>query len=163
MGALLKWLPEMAVGVDDMDQAHQWFLAELERLETVPDLQLAAEIGHLTSAMARDFQEEEFLMLKIGSPDFPAHCEQHRRVLEAFADIDAGDYASLREVLAMMPRWFLFHLTAMDLPLAIAVRSASGASSETPSTTIVDVALSQRDSSSHFYRSRDSPPGSGPD
>lgn len=162
MGALLKWLPEMAVGVDEMDRAHQWFLAELERLQTVPDLRLDAEIAVLTSAMARDFQEEEFLMANIGSPDFHAHCEQHRRVLEAFLDIAPGDHASLREVLAMMPRWFLFHLSAMDLPLAVAYRSVSSASGAAPATTGVSIPLPPRVGKDRSCRSRDSPATDGP-
>lgn len=163
MGALLKWLPEMALGVDEMDQAHRWFLAELERLHTVPDCLLGTEIAVLTAAMARDFLEEEFAMAEIGSPDLPAHREQHMRVLEAFQDIAPGDHASLREVLAMMPRWFLFHLSAMDLPLAIAVRSVSNASGATPATTGVSIALPPRGGNDRSCRGRDSPATDGPD
>lgn len=163
MGSLLKWLPDMAVGIDEMDHAHQWFLAELERLQTVPDCQLGAEVGLLTSAMARDFQEEEFLMAEIGSPDFHAHCEQHSRVLDAFHDIAAGDHASMREVLAMMPRWFLFHLTAMDFPLALAVRSVSGAYSEPPAHTSMRETISRRRGRERVYRSRGGPAAPGPE
>ena len=162
MGALLKWLPEMAVGVDEMDQAHQWFLTELGRLQTIPDLNLGAAITLLTSTMACDFQEEESLMKEIGSPDFHVHCEQHKRVLEAFRDIAPGDHASMREVLAMMPRWFLFHLTAMDFPLAIAARAALGECSTTPEQTSLRDMPSHSDSKKYVYRNCGSPATAGP-
>lgn len=162
MESLLKWSPDMAVGVEEMDHAHQWFLAELERLQAVPDLHLGAEIESLRSAMARDFQEEEFLMAELGSPDSHAHREQHKRLLEAFNDIAADDYASMREVLAMMPRWFLFHLTAMDFPLAIAFRAAFGASERAAQTSTLG-ARSQHYSKEHSYRSRGNPATAGPD
>lgn len=157
----MKWLPDMAVGIDEMDQAHKWFLTELERLQTVPDFTLGAEIMVLTSAMACDFQEEESLMEEIGSPDLHAHREQHKRVLEAFQDIAPGDFPSMREVLAMMPRWFLFHLTAMDFPLAIAARSALGLCSTTQGQTSLHHMCAQPDSKAHFYRSSGSPATAG--
>lgn len=154
MGELLKWLPDMAVGIDEMDQAHQWFLTELGRLQTIPDLNLGPAIMQLTSIMACDFQEEESLMEEIGSPDFHDHCEQHKRVLDAFRDIAPGDYASMRKVLAMMPRWFLFHLTTMDFPLAIAARAVLGTSRTAPEQTSLRDMLAQSDQTrSHVYRS----------
>ncbi|MDC8756987.1 bacteriohemerythrin [Janthinobacterium fluminis] len=124
----IRWSEDMALGVPTMDQAHQALLAQLERLIAAPDEHFAAAYCELIATLEADFREEEQLMEKINFPARRRHSEQHARVLNglrhADADVRQGDMAAGRDVVRMLPRWFLGHLSSMDLELAVALELA---------------------------------------
>ena len=63
------------------------------------------------------------------------HRDAHRRALEALRHalpVASDDPAGARTLLERLPRWFLGHLSAMDLPLAVALESVSQPHSQPP-------------------------------
>lgn len=66
--------------------------------------------------------------------DFPAlnsHREQHARILSGLHHVVPhvmnGEIESGRQAIELLQEWFLFHLTTMDLALAVAVDLDNGA------------------------------------
>ncbi|MES2261248.1 MAG: hemerythrin family protein [Pseudomonadota bacterium] len=121
---ILTWSDAMAVGVPEIDDAHRVLIGELARLQAGPDRDLPSGVARLLLMLEADFQGEEALMTAIAYPDRRQHCAQHARVLESFRQLAPGDCASMRRLLALMPRWFCFHLTGMDRALALAAALA---------------------------------------
>lgn len=123
------WSEEMALGVPAIDAAHKALLDALFFLSSAPDPQFAAGYFALVAQFERDFREEEDLMEKIRFPDRRGHREQHARVLNGLHDVDPyvthGDFEPGREAIKQLPRWFLLHLSTMDLALAVALDLAS--------------------------------------
>jgi hemerythrin len=120
-----EWSPEMAFGIPAIDDAHQEFVNELDALLHMPDSQFPVGLFALIKAMERDFRAEEDLMEKIDFPEICAHREQHARVLaslhEVVATVMLGEVKAAREVVEILPHWFMFHLTTMDMTLAVAL------------------------------------------
>ena len=121
----ISWSPEMSLGVPVMDDAHRALLVELARLADVPDDQFAVGFFAMIAALERDFREEEDLMEQIDFPVLCSHREQHARVLSGLHHVALrvmqNDIASGREAVKLLPQWFLFHLSTMDLALAVAL------------------------------------------
>lgn len=121
----VHWSPEMSLGVPAMDDAHKGLLNELARLTAAPDEQFADAFPALIATLEQDFREEEILMEEIDFPALRSHREQHARVLSglhhAAPHVMQGNVALGREAIRLFPQWFLFHLTTMDLALAVAL------------------------------------------
>lgn len=124
----IVWSPEMSLGVAGMDQAHQGFLEQLARLAHVPDAEFAAAYAALIDRVERDFYAEQQMMEEINFPANNSHVEQHARILSALHHANSrvmeGDIAAGREVVELLPQWFAFHLSTMDMALAIAYELA---------------------------------------
>lgn len=125
---VMQWCQEMSLGVREMDEAHKAFLDELGRLANAEsDLFIPAFMA-LIKTLEDDFREEEVLMARIDFPGARKHREQHERALSGLyrvvAGVREGDIELGRETLLHLPNWFLNHLSAMDLPLAIALELA---------------------------------------
>jgi hemerythrin len=120
-----KWSAEMVLGVPEMDEAHEAFLAELGELLTTPDEEFGKAFMAMIMRVERDFRDEEDLMEAIDYPGLQGHCEQHARVLGALHHVAPhvmnGDMALGREAVELLPQWFLFHLSTMDTALAFAL------------------------------------------
>jgi hemerythrin len=117
----VEWTPEMSLGVEPIDAAHQDLLAQMNGLLNGSDSDVAQGMEQLVTAMERDFREEEELMEKIGYPGIRPHMEQHARVLAALHRIDPGDVAAARTALELLPQWFEVHLATLDTALAVAL------------------------------------------
>jgi len=121
----IKWSQDMSLGVPEMDQAHKAFLEELTALLTVSDEQFGSPFLSLVARIERDFREEEDLMEDLDYLGITGHREQHARILGALHQIASrvmeGDIALGREALALLPQWFMFHLSTMDTALAFAL------------------------------------------
>lgn len=121
----IEWSQDMSLGVPEMDQAHKAFLDELAALLTVSDEKFVPDFLTLVARMELDFREEEDLMEDLDYPGIPGHREQHARILGALHHIASrvmdGDIALGREAVALLPQWFMFHLSTMDTALAFAV------------------------------------------
>ncbi len=134
----LRWTPAMRLGIDSMDQAHQRLLLALARLESGPDSALPLGLATLIASMEHNFRAEEQLMAAIDYPELARHRLQHRTIIEALRqaapaaqdrDMAASPTAAptaAREIIALMPHWFLFHLTNMDMALSVAAKLADG-------------------------------------
>jgi hemerythrin-like metal-binding protein len=113
----------MALGVPAMDLAHEAFIGELAALANADREQLAIGISSLITSMERDFCEEEALMASIAFPALESHREQHCRALDglkqAYPYIINGDLEVGHATIAQLTRWFLIHLSTMDLALAV--------------------------------------------
>ena len=124
----LFWSPEMSLGVPSMDQAHQGFLEQLASLANLPDAEFAVSYAALIACVERDFYAEQVMMDEIDFPANNSHVEQHARILSALHHANSrvmeGDIAAGREVIALLPQWFTFHLSTMDMALAIAYELA---------------------------------------
>jgi hemerythrin-like metal-binding protein len=122
------WTPRLTLGLPAVDEAHRALLDELARLAEMPDADFAAAYGRFVAQVERDFREEESLMESTGFSGLPSHREQHARVLGGLhhvaRQVMAGDLASGREVVALMPGWFLLHIETMDGALALYAQSA---------------------------------------
>jgi hemerythrin len=118
----------MSLGVPAMDEAHKALLEELGKLANADSEQLVAGFGALIALLERDFHEEEALMEKIAFPALQSHREQHVRALDglkqAYPYINAGDLEVGQETILQLTRWFLIHLSTMDLALAVALEMA---------------------------------------
>jgi hemerythrin len=118
----------MSLGVPAMDDAHKAFVEELACLVSLPDGDFGAGLFALIASMERDFREEEESMEAIDFPAIQSHREQHARVLSALhhvvPDVMQGDCASARKAIELLPQWFLFHLSTMDMALAVTLDTA---------------------------------------
>lgn len=124
----VKWCAQMSLGMPAIDAAHKAFLEEMGRLAEANAEQLGAGVAALIVLMESDFREEEALMEKIVFPGLRTHREQHVRALEGLKQaqtyISAGELAVGYATIAQLTRWFLIHLSTMDLALAVALEMA---------------------------------------
>lgn len=122
----LKWSPEMVLGVPNIDALHQSLVETIAGLNIASDEQFAYQYNVLVANLERDFYEEEQQMEKIEFPALHAHREQHARVLSAMhhaqGHVMCGDVEAGRDVVALLPEWFTFHLSTMDAALAITIQ-----------------------------------------
>ena len=122
----LKWSPEMVLGVPNIDALHQSFIETLAELNLATDENFVRHYNILVANMERDFYEEERQMEEIGFAALHAHREQHARVLSAMhhaqGHVMCGDITAGRDVIALLPEWFTFHLSTMDAALAITIQ-----------------------------------------
>jgi len=124
----LEWSPLLETGVAEMDASHRTLLQAIHATIDSDDMSLFERIAELLAALAADFAEEELLMDQLHYPTGHEHREAHRRALEALRHalpVAQEDPGGARTLLDRLPRWFLAHLSAMDLPLAVALESAS--------------------------------------
>lgn len=121
---VLKWQAEMALGVAELDQAHQALLEQMAHLLTASDAQFDEGLPQLVAHLETDFRAEEELMERIGYPALQCHLEQHARVLATLHGIDHGDRAGARRAVELLPMWFQVHLSTQDAALAMALNLA---------------------------------------
>ncbi|MBJ7310465.1 bacteriohemerythrin [Rugamonas sp. CCM 8940] len=121
----MKWSPEMALGVESLDLAHQALMAQMLHLGDADDDALDDGFVLLVKHLERDFREEEDLMESIDYPVIKSHREQHARVLGALHAVAPGDRAAAREALGLLPLWFQVHLSTQDAALAMALNLAA--------------------------------------
>lgn len=122
----LKWSPEMVLGIPNIDALHRALVNTLAAVSVASDENFTPLYNVLVDDMERDFYEEERQMEEIGFPDLHAHREQHARVLSAMhhaeSNVASGNIAAARDVVALLPEWFTFHVSTMDAQLAIAIQ-----------------------------------------
>lgn len=124
----LEWSTLLETGVAEMDASHRSLLRAINATIDADDDTLPSRIAELLNALAADFAEEELLMDQLNYPTDHEHRAAHRRALAALQHafpVAKDDPCGARSLLERLPRWFLSHLSAMDLPLAVALESAS--------------------------------------
>ena len=117
-GASRYWSPRMSLGMAAVDACHRELLEELARLEDAPDREFAASYVRFVARVEHDFREEEEFMERTAFSGLPSHREQHARMLGGLhhvaRQVMAGDLAAGRDVVALMPGWFMLHIETMD-------------------------------------------------
>ena len=112
------WSPRMSLGMPSVDACHRDLMEQLASLEDAPDKAFAERYVHFVARVEQDFREEEDLMERAASPGLPGHREQHARMLGGLhhvaRQVMAGDLAAGRNVVALLPGWFLLHIETMD-------------------------------------------------
>lgn len=124
----LEWSPLLETGVAEMDASHRALLLAIHATIDADDNALPLRISTLLTALAADFAEEEAMMDHLHYPTEHEHRDAHRRVLTALRHalpVAHQDAAGARTLLERLPRWFLGHLSTMDLPLAVAIERAA--------------------------------------
>lgn len=124
----LEWSTMLETGVAAMDASHRSLLQAITATIDADDSTLPERIASLLEALASDFAQEELLMDQLHYPTDHEHRAAHRRALAALQHafpVAQEDPAGARGLLERLPRWFLSHLSAMDLPLAVALESVS--------------------------------------
>jgi hemerythrin len=135
----LEWSPLLETGVAEMDASHRALLQAIHATIDADDRSLPSRIAALLSALALDFAEEEALMDQLYYATDHEHRAAHRRALDALQHalpVAQADPAGARALLQRLPRWFLSHLSAMDLPLAVAVENAGHPHAQPPNASL---------------------------
>ena len=118
-----QWSPRLTLGLPAVDAAHRDLLHELARLADLADAEFPESYARFVAHVEKDFREEEDLMEASSFPGLPSHREQHARVLGGLhhvaTQVMAGDLGPGREVVALMPGWFLLHIETMDGAMAL--------------------------------------------
>lgn len=117
------WAPRLTLGLPAVDAAHRDLLDELARLADMADAAFPDSYARFVAQVEKDFREEEDLMEASNFSGLPSHREQHARVLGGLhhvaRQVMAGDLSAGREVVALMPGWFLLHIETMDSAMAL--------------------------------------------
>ncbi|MFL6715495.1 MAG: bacteriohemerythrin, partial [Burkholderiaceae bacterium] len=96
---------------------------ELARLASISDAEFPESYALFVAQVEKDFREEEDLMEASNFSGLPSHREQHARVLGGLhhvaRQVMAGEIGPGREVVALMPGWFLLHIETMDGAMAL--------------------------------------------
>jgi hemerythrin len=119
--------PEMSTGVAAMDELHRDFFEALIGLSSTSAKEFEARYGAFVSKAEHVFSTEEQWMEEIDFPIIKSHREQHARVLSALHHVHSrvmnGDLMTGREVVEkLLPQWFVFHISTMDVALAAAMQ-----------------------------------------
>jgi hemerythrin-like metal-binding protein len=119
----IRWLPEYAIGVKQVDEEHQALFALLDKLHqgisAGNDLEiLICILDELVAYTCYHFAHEEELMEKIQYPYYLDHCRQHEdlrlRVLAMKERAPAGEDTLLIEVMQFLIDWLKGHTTTSD-------------------------------------------------
>lgn len=121
--------PEISIGMPCMDQLHHEIFTALEEVSCCADHEFVVCYAALAAKIERAFRQEEQWMDEIGFSVMNTHQEQHARVLGALHNVHFhvmdGDLELGRRVVEeLMPQWFLFHRSTMDVELALAMQLA---------------------------------------
>ena len=123
------WISDISFGVPAMDRLHHDLFSTLDELSCSNDNDFGPRYAAFVAKMEQAFREEEEWMDTLGYPPLAIHQEQHARVLGALHHIHAlvmdGDLVIGRRVVEdLLPQWLSFHISTMDMPLALAMQRA---------------------------------------
>ena len=140
---VLKWTPELELGIEAMDLTHREFVEQLNALVRAPDDMLAEDFARLIDHTRAHFGRENAWMKKRRFAGAEAHVSEHDRVLRvmtAIADfMESGEPRMGRMVARELAAWFRQHALNMDAELAQFLRTVdagAGAAASTPSGAI---------------------------
>ena len=132
LGAMepIQWTSALQLGIEAIDANHRALIVTLNTIlaarQSTDKAKLAALLEQLGNETAADFQTEEELMAQLSLENVAAHKEEHRQLLEEFAN-QVDDWRENRisaELLCrFMHHWLIRHIAALDIPLAVAINS----------------------------------------
>ena len=123
----IEWTPAFELGIAAIDANHRAMIDTLNAIlaarQSTDKAKLAALLEQLGNETAADFQTEEALMLQLSVENLASHKEEHRQLLDEFAN-QVDDWRENRisaELLCrFMHHWLIRHIAALDIPLAMA-------------------------------------------
>ncbi len=129
---------EMSSGVPMMDQLHHDIFEALEKVSRSTDQAFSNEYRIFVAKMEYAFRREDQWMEEIDLPASNLHQEQHARVLGALHNVHSrvmdGELRLGREVVDhLLPQWLEFHISTVDMALALAMQLAQTETPHTPS------------------------------
>ena len=124
MQADAGWSPDMALGIQLFDEAHEALAEQIAHLQARPDADFEEGLQALIEALETDFRVEEGLMEAIDYPDLKGHREQHARVLATLHSLRGSEMPKARHAVGLILPWFHLHLATADTALALALQVA---------------------------------------
>lgn len=119
--AQLQWSENLVLGMPQVDQTHQEFVALLATVASAPEAQLRTLYLELLAHTKVHFGMEDQWMQATEFASFHCHSMQHTMVLDvmqqALDRYDEGDLEVLRIVAHELGLWFEHHADAMDAAL----------------------------------------------
>jgi hemerythrin-like metal-binding protein len=115
-----------ALGVAEMDEAHQEFVELSYALLVAPDEEFPVLFAQLVEHTRRHFEGEGKLMKACRFPATGEHNSEHLRVLGELSHfgrgVAVGRLGLAREYVRNLPAWFAIHLSTMDSALAACLK-----------------------------------------
>jgi len=123
------WSPELSTGLAAMDDLHRHFCKTLSEQSSLPDDAFRNAYADFVATLEQAFRTEEQWMEDIEFPSLKSHREQHARVLAALhcshSQVAQGELAVARRIVSeLLPEWFIFHASTMNMALALALQLA---------------------------------------
>jgi hemerythrin len=124
--SLLQWKPEYSVGVESMDVEHQEMIDLIneiyEKLDSNPDAdQIEQCLGDIFSTISMHFALEERLMRKNNYAEYPAHKDDHEKLLDQIRDLmddfESDTAAGAVKLEQGLSDWFAGHFATFDARL----------------------------------------------
>lgn len=130
-----------SLGVEEMDEDHREFLAQLEILNSASDAEFPALFQKLVDHLRMHFVREGRLMRLGKFPALGEHEGEHHRVLGELLqfnrNIKRGRLTLARAYVRLgLPEWFELHFSTMDSALASHVRSRIAARNDVGSLSL---------------------------
>lgn len=122
MVGLLKWSDEYAIGIDIVDEQHQYLFKLFNDLEGITDSHdFQACFMKLYRYAREHFSAEEQLMKDCHYPLLAEHRKQHDQFIFQLNSLSiAGiyDLAAREDLKLFLSNWLVFHILGEDLKIA---------------------------------------------
>lgn len=123
----LEWSDALALDMAVMDDTHREFVDLLALAEAAPDDTLLTHWRTLVEHTDDHFSREDQWMQATRFSTSNCHSMQHQIVLQVMREgiklIDAGDLATVRQMIRDLAIWFPQHAQSMDAALALHLHS----------------------------------------
>lgn len=123
----LEWSDALALDLPAMDDTHREFVDLLAQAEAASDETLPAHWFTLVEHTDEHFSREDEWMQATRFSASNCHSVQHQIVLQVMREgvklINAGDLATVRQMIRDLAIWFPQHAQSMDTALALHLRS----------------------------------------
>ena len=125
-GELIQWRDDFRIGLPEVDAEHRALIAAINRLHRdlavgVPLARVCGALGDIHAAIASHFALEEKDMSALRYDEYPAHKQDHERLLDEILDILDEVTASGRydpgELSSRLAAWFGEHFRTFDARL----------------------------------------------
>ncbi|HHW11699.1 MAG TPA: hemerythrin family protein [Firmicutes bacterium] len=134
---LIKWTPQYAVGVPEIDQQHQELFGKVnDLLEACQRGEGKQEIGNVLSFLEEyvkiHFGTEEKAMLDNAYPEYEQHRAQHQKFVENFLELKAKFEAEgagiwlVAHTNRVVVDWLIKHIMMTDTKLGSFLKSKQG-------------------------------------
>ena len=123
----VEWSSEYSVGIPEIDEQHKALFELIAKIHTAIHERKGSAacqtvLDELVDYTRIHFALEQSLMRMMGYPDYKAHCEHHRKLVEDVeamqAKIRAGSASISFELLHFLRNWLAKHIIGEDIQYA---------------------------------------------
>lgn len=127
----LEWSPRLSLGLERIDEQHQWLIRLVNKLHQSVEARLSVDellpvFEEMLDYTRVHFRDEEQYMRDMGFPDLEAHAAQHRALTEEVSHLHrslaAGELVPATAAYELMRHWLVKHIIGHDLNIANHVR-----------------------------------------